>query len=223
MKDKILVVAAHPDDEVIGMGGTISYFVEKGIEVTVLFLSSGVGSRTKERQSVSSRKISAKKSLKILGCSSVSFGNFPDNEFDTNSLLTVVKYIEQVIEKLKPNIVFTNFYNDLNIDHQMTSKATQIAVRPKTQSSVESLFYFEVTSSTGWSFGSKPFVPNYFIDISTHIEKKFKALHAYQKELNSKPNARSLESIKAIAQSRGMFVGYNYAEAFEIGFIKVDR
>jgi N-acetylglucosamine malate deacetylase 1 len=220
-EDKVLVIAAHPDDETIGMGGTIAYFASENIKVEVLFLSSGVGSRIIERQSPENRKNSAIEALAILGCNNVYFGNFPDNEFDSVTLLSIAKFIEGYIDELKPTTVYTNFFNDLNIDHQRTSEATQIAVRPKLSSSVEKLFYYETISSTGWKFGSRIFAPNYSVDVSQYIEKKIEALKSYNVELDDYPNARSLESITSLAKHRGSLMGFEFAESFEVGFIKI--
>ena len=113
---KILIIAAHPDDEVIGMGGSIKLFTENQNDVFVLFLSIGVGSRTFERQSAENRKKSARLALKKLGCSEIYFGDFPDNQFDTVGILTIAKFIEVHVDRFQPDIVFTNYYQDLNVD-----------------------------------------------------------------------------------------------------------
>jgi LmbE family N-acetylglucosaminyl deacetylase len=181
-----------------------------------------VGSRDVERQSPDDRKESARVALSKLGCKQVFFGDYKDNEFDSISLLTIAKFIEGYINKLNPKLVFTNYYNDLNVDHQRTSEATQIAVRPKVNSGVTSLFYYETISSTGWKFDSKVFNANYSVDITQHIEVKIQALKSYEVELDNYPNARSLEAIVNLAEYRGNIMGFKYAESFEVGFIKIE-
>ncbi len=217
---KILIIAAHPDDEVIGMGGSIKLFSENQNEVFVILLSSGVGSRNFERQSAESRKESARLALNKLGCSKIYFGDFPDNQFDTVGVLTIAKFIEAHVDRLQPEIVFTNYYQDLNVDHRITSEATLVAVRPRPDSSVANLYFYEVSSSTGWKFGSQTFEPNYYIDILNSNLSKQMALMEYQIEMNKFPSARSLQAIEYLNRYRGSTMGYTIAEAFEIGFIR---
>lgn len=216
----ILIVAAHPDDEVIGMGGSICKFSNQSQKVRVLFLSSGVGSRNFQVQSAQERIESAKRALAKLGCSDVFFGDFPDNMFDTIPLLEIVKFIESYVNEYKPDSVFTNYFQDLNIDHRITSEATQVAVRPKPNSSVNALYYFEVNSSTGWQFGTRPFNPNFFIDVSEYEHVKSSALTEYIAELDEEPGARSMSAVLINAKMHGSFIGFKSAEAFEIGFVR---
>lgn len=216
----MLVVASHPDDEVLGVGGTILNYSTRGHAVDVLFLSSGVGSRDTEREDQLSRISSARTALKLLGCRETIHGDFPDNAFDSVGILKIAKFIESQIERLKPKVIFTNFHGDLNVDHRITAEATLIAARPKPDSYVNELYFYEVLSSTGWKFGSELFRPNYFSDISLTIDKKILALNAYGVEIDASPNARSLESVRALAQTRGNFIGVDFAEAFEVGFIR---
>lgn len=217
---KILIIAAHPDDEVIGMGGSIRLFTENQNDVFVLFLSIGVGSRTFERQSAENRKESARLALKKLGCSEIYFGDFPDNQFDTVGILTIAKFIEAHVDRFQPDIVFTNYYQDLNVDHRIASEATLVAVRPKPDTSVTNLYFYEVSSSTGWKFGSQTFKPSYYIDILTSNLSKQMALMEYQVEMDEFPSARSVQAIEYLNRYRGGTVGYTIAEAFEIGFIR---
>jgi LmbE family N-acetylglucosaminyl deacetylase len=216
----ILIVAAHPDDEVLGAGGTIHNAAKAGDAVHVLFLSSGVGSRDKERQNPESRMASARKALGLLGCENIVTADFPDNEFDNVGLLEISKFIESQIRNIKPEIVFTNFHSDLNVDHRITAEATLVATRPKPESSVNAVFFYEVLSSTGWQFGASQFSPNYFVDITESTKGKELALAEYAVEMDSSPNARSIESAMALAKFRGNFIGFEFAEAFEVGFIR---
>jgi LmbE family N-acetylglucosaminyl deacetylase len=220
MNKSVLIIAAHPDDETLGMGGSIKVLSDLGYEINVLFLSSGVGSRIIERQTLEARKKSAENALRTLGCHNLEFMDFPDNRFDSLDILDVARVIERKIGEVQPEMVFTNHYADLNIDHRITCEATKIAVRPKSKSFVNELYFFEIPSSTGWNFGSKIFIPHFYVNISNTVEFKIKALLEYSVELDDPPNARSLVSLEALSVYRGSSVGYSNAEAFEVGFIR---
>ena len=215
----ILIVAAHPDDEVLGCGGTIAKLTSDGIRVNVLFLADGESSRKNIKnlqKKIIERKENAKKALKILGCNSVKFLNFPDNRLDTVDLLSVIKKIEDYIEVIQPYAVFTHFEKDLNIDHQVAHRAVITACRPQPNYCVKELFFFEVASSTEWNL-SKVFMPNFFVDITKTLSLKKKALRVYEKELRNFPHPRSIKLIEAQAHLRGSSVGCKAAEAFIIG------
>ena len=222
-QNTILVIAAHPDDESLGVGGVIYKASQAGDIVDILFLSSGVGARTLEREGSAARLTAARKALSLLGCRKIIVGDFPDNSFDSVELLTIVKFIESVITELRPNVIFTNFHSDLNVDHRLTAEASLVAARPKPGSSVDELYFYEVLSSTGWQFGAKEFRPSYFIDITDCISTKESALLEYATEMDDSPSARSYESVKALAKFRGNFIGFDYAEAFEIGFVRTKK
>jgi N-acetylglucosamine malate deacetylase 1 len=218
--ERVLVVAAHPDDETIGMGGSIRRFTETGCSVRVVFLSDGVSSRDVQRESLAKRQKSSLVALANLGVSDVYFSSNPDNMLDTLPLLDIAKQVEFHILEFKPRIVFTHFPFDLNIDHKLVSEATQIACRPKVSSPVNGLLFFEVASSTNWHFGLNQFTPNYFIDITTTLSSKEKALQEYAAELDSFPNSRSLENLINLSRTRGSFIGFEAAEAFQVAFIR---
>ena len=220
IKDTVLVIAAHPDDESLGMGGTMHRLVQAGHTLHVLFLSSGVGSRDTNREDSAARLAAANKAMNLLGCSHITMGDFPDNSFDSTGLLGIAKYIESKVDEIQPSIIFTNFHSDLNVDHRLAAEASLVAARPKPNSSVNELYFYEVLSSTGWQFGAKQFLPTYFIDISESISQKEAALSAYATEMDESPSARSYDSVKALARHRGNFIGFEYAEAFEVGFIR---
>lgn len=215
----ILIVAAHPDDEVLGCGGTIARLNSDGINVNVLFLADGESSRKNIKnlqKKIIERKENAKKALRTLGCNSVKFLNFPDNRLDTVDLLSIVKKIEDYIEVVKPYAVFTHFEKDLNIDHQVAHKAVITACRPQPNHCVKELLFFEVPSSTEWNI-SKSFTPNYFINISKTISLKKRALNIYKKEMRPFPHTRSIKAVESLALFRGSSVGVKAAEAFIIG------
>lgn len=217
MKNKILVVAAHPDDEVLGAGGTIAKHVSEGDEVYALVLGDGEMSRGAGEKGINKRKAQSAEAAEILGIKKVFFESFPDNQFDSVPLLKIVKSVEKALLKVKPETVFTHHGEDLNIDHRLTFQAVLTAARPQPGFFVKQLFSFEVLSSTEWQEKkkNKAFCPNYYIDIHDFIDIKVKAMEAYKDELKPYPHPRSAEGIKILAKYRGLEVGLKYAEAFQ--------
>lgn len=169
----ILIVAAHYDDEILGCGGTIAKHISAGDNVHIFFMADG----TTSRESGPSREKTAKLIKDFLGIKSITSLGFPDNKMDSLCLLDIVQPLEEVISRLRPEIVYTHHYGDLNIDHQLTHKAVMTAIRPQPGLSVKKILSFETPSSSEWSSPSmgSPFVPNYFVDISKHMEKKIEA------------------------------------------------
>jgi LmbE family N-acetylglucosaminyl deacetylase len=218
--EEVLVIAAHPDDETIGMGGTIHKLSSLGSRVRVVFLSDGVSSRDEIRESLVSRRTASINALKVLNCSDVHFYDYPDNSMDSVPLIDIVKTIENSMNDFSPTVLFTHFPHDLNIDHRITSQACLVAARPKVNRKIKSLLYFEVQSSTEWNFGATQFVPNMFVDISDSFKNKVKALREYQVEIESFPEARSFAGIEARSTVRGVTVGVSNAEAFQIAFLR---
>ena len=223
MPQSILILAAHPDDEVLGCGGTIAKLAEKGATIHVAFLADGISSRTgnAEAQSdgLTSRRAAAQKACDILGVKSVSFGEFPDNRMDTVTLLDITKALEELIAMHQSEVVFTHHAGDVNIDHRRIPEAVVTACRPQRDHPVKTLLCFEVPSSTEWQLpGSAPvFAPNWFVDISDTLERKLAALNAYSAELRDWPHPRSRQGIEHLAHWRGATVGVNAAEAFMLG------
>jgi LmbE family N-acetylglucosaminyl deacetylase len=213
----ILIIAAHPDDEVLGCGGTIIRHVDSGDEVNVLFMSDGVTSRNKNELQHKNRNNSALVACSILGTQEPIFLNFPDNKMDSLALLDVVQTVEKIINELKPETIYTHHSGDLNIDHRITHQAVMTACRPQPNFSVKEIYSFEVLSSTEWQTqDTSPFLPNYFIDITSFIENKRRALNAYVSEMYSEPHSRSIENILRLNAVRGNSVGLDYAEAFMV-------
>ncbi len=172
MGKNVLVVAAHSDDEALGCAGTIAKHVAAGDKVHVIFMTNGVGSRnTTSNSDIENRQAAARKSADILGVTSMKHFDFPDNKMDTVPLLDIVKSIENVINKLQPEIIYTHHIGDLNIDHQITHKAALTACRPQPGFCVKEIYAFEVLSSTEWQIPEYlPFTPNVYIDVSNQIE-----------------------------------------------------
>lgn len=222
IKDSILVVAAHADDEALGCGGVIAKYASEGLGVYVLIIADGVTAR-KDAYDVQTclleivqRENLAKEACKILGAHEPEFARFPDNRCDQVPLLDIIKKIEQVIHRIKPTIVYTHNGSDLNIDHALTFKAVLTACRPVAGASVKKIYAFETLSSTEWSpLGiAAPFYPTRFVDIAAFEDVKMKALTVYASEMKAFPDARSLEAVKALGRLRGAQVGVLAAEAF---------
>ena len=218
----ILVIAAHPDDEVLGCGGSIAKWSRAGHKVYVLIMAEGATSRDKTRiRDIRKNKLfqlkeSAQKAGNILGVKSVTLLDFPDNRMDSLELLDIIKEIESVVYKLKPEVVVSHHSGDLNIDHRIVHEAVMTACRPQPGHPVKRILSFEVASSTEWQSQahSTPFLPNWFEDISGTLDVKIKALKAYHSEMRKWPHARSVKAVEYLAKWRGASVGTSAAEAF---------
>jgi LmbE family N-acetylglucosaminyl deacetylase len=216
-KKRILVVAAHPDDEVLGCGGTIAKHSEMGDLVNVVFLTDGVGSRSNVgMHELESRRRSAEAVRQILGINHIKFGEFSDNKLDELPLIEIIKFIETEITSFKPDVVYTHSSLDLNIDHQIANRAVITATRPQKNCSVNTILCFETLSSTEWYFSDliPAFKPNWFENITETFNKKIKAIEAYHAELRDWPHPRSVQGITHLASLRGGTVGVEAAEAF---------
>ncbi len=214
---KVLILAAHPDDEVLGCGGTIYNLTSQKIAVNICFFSNGVSSRPNfKKNEILLRKKAAQNVGKLLKISSLTFNDFPDNSFDKVNILEITKIIEKKIKIFKPDTIFTHFGNDLNIDHQKISQATLAATRPQKNQIVKKVFFYEVPSSTEWNFSKnkKLFNPNWFVDISGSLKIKIEALKIYGSEMRKYPHPRSYKAIEALSRWRGATAGYKAAEAF---------
>ena len=208
----ILVVAAHSDDEVLGCGATLLRHQEYGDQINLVFLTNGVGARGSEVGS-GRRSAAAKKVAKELGAVSLHQLNFPDNELDSIPLLDVVKEIEKISRELNPDIIYTHFANDLNVDHRVCSAAVSTAFRPLQDRKFTRLYGFEVLSSTEWAIGAQ-FNPSHYVDITGYLEAKKSLMKIYEDEVRDFPHPRSLNNIEALAKFRGATSGFHAAEAF---------
>tara|TARA_B100000401_G_C52812612_1_gene724696 strand:+ start:866 stop:1537 length:672 start_codon:yes stop_codon:yes gene_type:complete len=217
---KILIYAAHPDDEAFGCAGAILRHVRKKDKVYVVFFTNGEGSRKNLSKKFLEKQINRRKNqstlvAKKLGIKKTFYENFDDNELDKNSLLTLVRVAEKYKAIIKPDIVYTHFFNDLNIDHKLVSKAVITAYRPNNRENCKQIYFFEILSNTNLSIGKHLFLPNYFIDISKYINKKLSICKIYKNEIKKK-QGRSLKDIKNLAEHRGSQSNFKFAEAFQI-------
>jgi LmbE family N-acetylglucosaminyl deacetylase len=215
----ILVVAAHPDDEVLGCGASLARFASAGRATHVAFLADGVGARTSsEAADSTTRKAAADSAAKILGVRSVEHFDLPDNRLDTVPLLEITKLVESLIAKHRPDIVMTHHAGDVNIDHRRAHQAVVTACRPQPSSCVRGIFSFEVPSSTEWQppASAAPFAPNLFVDVSAFLAHKRRAMEAYAHEMRAWPHSRSYEAAEHLARWRGASVGCEAAEAFVV-------
>jgi len=222
MPKKILVVAAHPDDETLGAGGAMALHCTRNDSVSVIILGTGIASRKEKGTSISGElsalRAQSKSALAKLGVKDVQFLDFPDNSFDSVPLLEITKAVEKIVSEKTPGLVYTHHWGDLNIDHRRTFEAVMTACRPVGGCSVEKILCFEVLSSTEWNAqrSETAFAPNCFIDISSTLQKKLDGLSEYIGEVRPFPHPRSLEAVSALAKLRGSTIGVAAAEAFEI-------
>lgn len=218
---KVLIVASHPDDEVLGCGGTISKFIKNNYKVYVYFSHEGSSSRyenynnSKAIKEIEKRNRMALNCTKILGHKVVGFGKNVNLRNENFSLLDNVKKISEIIKKIKPFIIITHHPDDINEDHQITFKIVANAVRPPANYLVKRLYLMEIPSTTDWTIRSS-FKPNVFIDISGEIKKKISAIKVYKTELNKYPHSRSEKNLISHSIYRGAQVGLKNTEAFEV-------
>ncbi|WP_289422301.1 PIG-L deacetylase family protein [Thomasclavelia cocleata] len=214
--NKILIVAAHPDDEVLGCFGTVSKMIKNGDEAYTLILSKGKTSRDEGSKEQELLYQEMQNSNASIGIKKVFQLDFPDNAFDSIPLLSIVKAIEAIKNEIKPTIIFTHYNHDINIDHQITAQAVLTAARPIRGETVKEIYFMEVPSSTEWNgFSSETaFVPNVFSDITNTIDDKIKAMKIYQSELRENTHPRSLKHLKLYAKTNGTKVGLEYSENF---------
>jgi LmbE family N-acetylglucosaminyl deacetylase len=213
------VVAAHPDDEALGCGGTIAKHAVGGDEVVVVFLADGVTSRqpsTDHSAGISRRQKAARSAASILGIRDVRFGDLPDNQLDKVPMLTIARAVEVVVGEVHPTTVYTHFAHDLNVDHRLVHEAVLTAVRPQPGSGIATVLTFETPSSTEWRAPNPAFafLPNWFVDITDTLDVKLLALDAYEEEMRPWPHARSREAVEHLARWRGATIGRQAAEAF---------
>ena len=205
----ILVLAPHPDDESIGMGGTIKKLSKKN-NIHLCVLTDGASAQYKDKKMILERRNACKKSGKILGISNYTFLDFPDMKLDSVPHLEINRELEKIIKKINPKIVYTTSRHDINKDHQKVFESTLVVTRPQS-SSVKQVFSYETDGIT-----ISRFSPNVFEDISKEFEYKIKSFRMYKSEIRAFPHPRSLKAIENLAIRRGVESGTTKAEAFEL-------
>lgn len=219
----VLCIVAHPDDEVLGVGGTLARHANSGQDVHVCILADGVASRhntidEEVREQIERRRDRARTACDNLGVTSTSFHQFPDNQFDSVPLLDIVQTIEGEIEEHEPEVVYTHHYGDLNIDHELTCQATVTATRPLAESTIERVLAFETLSASEWAVPSadNAFQPQQFVNIEETLDVKLDALSVYEDELRDPPHPRTQETVRDNATVWGAKAGLPAAEPFEL-------
>ena len=213
----VLVVAAHPDDELLGCGGTLARHVLQGDEVHALVIAEGASSRYEDGMA-DSLMSAARDAAKHLGLASVEFGCFPDQRLDTVPILELTQHVEAVVSRLQPTTLYTHFPGDANADHGIVARAAWTACRPYAFPSLRRFAVYETPSSTewGWPLGSPAFQPDHFVNITETLEQKLAAMSCYESELRPYPHPRSLQALGERAAYWGSQVGFRAAEAFRV-------
>ena len=222
--EKVLVIAAHPDDEILGCGGSIIEHIKQKDKVGIIIAAEGITSRDNSRnikkreKEVQKLHFVSKKIAKNLKVNFIEFLQLPDNRLDSLDLLDLVKKIEKIIIKFKPKTIYTHHSGDLNIDHRLINNATITACRPYPGQTVEKVLTFEIPSSTNWAEAKKEstFIPNYYREITKSLKNKIKFLSMYKDEMRRWPHARSIKAVESLAHYRGSTIGVKSAEAFQV-------
>lgn len=216
----VLVIAAHPDDEILGQAGTIRRLSNEGVCCRAVIVAEGLTSRAKKRSEADLSELKelqadAKASAKVVGYQSIDFCELPDNRLDSMELLDIIKVISVYIEEYNPDTIFTHHHGDLNIDHRIVCEAVLTACRPVKNYTVKTIYAFETPSSTEWNYMyENPFRPNVYFNVSETISAKIDGMACYRSESALSPHPRSPEALIALAEYRGSSVGVKYAEAF---------
>lgn len=218
MTNRILIIAAHPDDEMLGCGATVAKMVKNNSIARTVILGQGMLSRKSSKGSLNELRKNAQEANRIIGINEVHFHDFPDNSMDTVPLLKIIKTVEKEIDSFQPSIIFTHYGNDLNIDHRITFQAVMTSCRPQPNFKTPTIYSFYTVSSTDWIDGNifQQFSPNVFLDISDTIDLKLTALSKYKSEMMPSPHSRSLESVRIFSRYWGMRVGKQYVEPFSL-------
>ncbi len=214
---RVLVIAAHPDDEVYGMGGTIAKLSSKGYDVYTLIITEGCTVQYKDNpELIEEKKKQALKANSCLGVKKVYFGDLPDMRLDSIEHIKINAVIEKIVRDIAPNIVYTHFYGDVNKDHKCVFESTMVAVRPVASQYVQEVYCYQVPSSTEWAANvtRSAFIPNVFEEISPFYEQKQQSILAYSTELREYPHPRSLEVVKVYDEALAKRNGLNLAEGF---------
>jgi len=210
-----LIIAPHPDDEVLGCGGTIRKLSEMGEDVYVLVVSRGKKEMYSEDQILNIRN-EARNAHKILGVIETRFLDFPAPDLDMVSIAEISIAISEVIWEYKIETIYLPHYGDIHHDHRVVFQSGLVAARPVNGNPVKKIFSYETLSETEWAppLSDMAFLPTKFVNITGVFKFKLEAMTCFKSQLRDFPNPRSLKAIEAMANLRGSTVGFNYAEAF---------
>jgi LmbE family N-acetylglucosaminyl deacetylase len=212
---RVLVVSAHPDDEILGVGGTVARHVRAGDQVTVVIAADGATSRYAAGAESMLRRC-GEAAAAVLGVEDLRFLGMRDQRLDEGALIDVIQPIEKLVAEVRPEIVYTHHWGDLNRDHRAVSEAMTVACRPVGEGYPRRVLLFETPSASEWSAPDPglQFIPTYFVDIAATIETKLEAMARYESELRPAPHPRSLSALRTRAQYWGQLVGRSYVEPF---------
>lgn len=215
MKNNTLVIAPHPDDEILGCGGTIKKLTSNGNIVIILVATRGKKGLYSE-ESIKNVRLEARNAHRLLNVTETRFLDFPAPELDLISIAELSMAIKIVIEEFKIETIFLPHRGDIHQDHKAIFNAGLVATRPNNNHLVKKIFSYETLSETEWAapFGDDAFIPTYFVNISDEFTTKLEAMKCFKSQLREFPNSRSLKSIEALANFRGSSVGFPFAEAF---------
>lgn len=206
---RVLIVAAHPDDELLGIGGTIAKHVQNGDIVHSIVMCEGESLRYKVNVG---QDDAMKRAASILGIEKIQHLTFPDQKLDTFTLTEIIRPLEEISEAFKPNIIYCQFGGDINMDHKLLFEAANVAFRP-INPWIEEFYTFYTLSSTEWAY-PRTFEPNTWVDITNTLEKKIEAFSCYTSEIREYPHPRSIEAIKNAAGFWGNMCCMDKAEPF---------
>jgi len=219
---RVLIIAAHPDDEILGCGGLISKYQSRGVIFKVVFIGEGSTCRFEDPTcekgllAIKQRNSSAIKALNVLKIKDIEFNNLPCGRLDQTPIISINKIIEKSIKSFMPDTVLTHSPSDANNDHKIVFNATIMATRPGAKNHVNTVMSYEVLSSSEWAY-VETFTPSYFEELTEKdVELKYQALSHYESEIKNYPHPRSSDGVKALAMMRGMQSGFKFAEAFHL-------
>ena len=212
---RVLIIAPHPDDEVLGCGGTIVKHVSKGDEVVLCVVTKAYPPEWSETE-LKQRKEEVLRVNRILNIQKTYFLDLPTVKLDTIPQKELNDSIFHIIDEVKPEVIYAPYKGDLNKDHQLVFDAVMVATKPKLDNMIKELLCYETLSETEWSahVSHNAFIPNVWVDISTTLETKLKAMSEYKSEIKEFPHPRSLKGISILSQVRGTAIGVEAAEAF---------
>jgi LmbE family N-acetylglucosaminyl deacetylase len=219
-KERVAVIVAHPDDEVLAFGGTMARHVAHGDDVYLFIMATGLAARsadgTFDAAALSDLQNDARAAAKVLGVSQVEFGAFPDNRMDSVDLLDVIKSAEKFLSAAAASTVYTHHVGDMNIDHTVIARAVLTACRSLPGATVRKLYAGEVLSSSEYALPEHRFIPNVYVEVGNYLDRKCAAMECYRGEIRSAPHPRSVQAIRAQAALRGSEAGVDAAEALRL-------